>query len=269
MIKVYVVQHKEVDLKKYRLDSCYQAIRVGAYAQEKSDLRADNTGDHISWKNPNYCELTALYWIWKNDREADIIGLCHYRRFFTKSILSVHPKNFLISSDIEKYMKKYDVIVAKKAFSYRGAYNAYLDCGHEKDLQITKEAISMLYPDYQISYENVFEKAAGNYPANMIITKKELFDNYCKWLFELLEYVETKTNLEKYSRQEARVFGYLAERLLGVWLDQNKLRVKEIRIINTECKKDILFYYIEFLKGIGLYQAIKKLIFMVKKRGNR
>lgn len=265
MIKLYVVQHKKIDLNEYKLDSCYQTIRVGAYAQEKSDLRADNTGEHISWKNSNYCELTALFWIWKNDHVADIVGLCHYRRFFTKSMLSVHPKHFLTSPDIEKYLQKYDVIVARKTFSYRGAYNAYLDCGYEKDLQITKEAIKTLYPNYLVSYETVFEKSAGNYPANMMIAKKELFDAYCKWLFDLLEYVENKTDLADYSQQEARVFGYLAERLLGVWLDRNKLKIKEIRIVNTECKKDLLFYCTEFLKGVGLYQAIKKFIFMVKK----
>ena len=34
------------------------------------------TGDHISSKNPNYCELTGLYWAWKN-LDCEYIGLCH------------------------------------------------------------------------------------------------------------------------------------------------------------------------------------------------
>lgn len=126
MNKLYIVQHKKVDLTAYKLDSCYKEIRVGAYALEELDLEADNTGDNISWKNKNYCELTALYWIWKNDHESDVVGLCHYRRFFTKSMLSTRTKHFITSADIDKYLKKYDVIVARKSFSYRGAYKASL-----------------------------------------------------------------------------------------------------------------------------------------------
>ena len=49
-------------------------VRVGDFQ--------DNTGDNISEKNRQYCELTALYWIWKN-QTADYYGLEHYRRAFT------------------------------------------------------------------------------------------------------------------------------------------------------------------------------------------
>ncbi len=60
-------------------------IQVGAVL---TDLRmkdlTDMTGDNISEKNPIYCELTGLYWMWKNmiirGAKEDYYGLYQYRR---------------------------------------------------------------------------------------------------------------------------------------------------------------------------------------------
>ena len=38
--------------------------------------------DSISNKNDSYCELTGMYWALKNLKNVDVIGLCHYRRYF-------------------------------------------------------------------------------------------------------------------------------------------------------------------------------------------
>ena len=61
----------------------YLPIHVGK-ALNTNDLgiAGDDTGDNISSKNKSYCELTGLYWAWKNLKGVDIIGLCHYRRYF-------------------------------------------------------------------------------------------------------------------------------------------------------------------------------------------
>lgn len=78
--KVFVITHKECEIPK--VEGQY-ILLVGAENKSeaiKCDFR-DNTGENISEKNKNYCELTGVYWIWKNV-DADIIGLCHYRRFF-------------------------------------------------------------------------------------------------------------------------------------------------------------------------------------------
>lgn len=41
-------------------------IQVGkALSNIDLGIQGDNTGDNISSKNPNYCELTAHYWYWK------------------------------------------------------------------------------------------------------------------------------------------------------------------------------------------------------------
>ena len=80
-IKIYVATHKKVPMPE---KSIYQPIRVGAALNEDDfGYVRDDTGDNISNKNKNFCELTATYWILKNDN-SDIVGLKHYRRYFFK-----------------------------------------------------------------------------------------------------------------------------------------------------------------------------------------
>ena len=81
-IKLLVATHKDYNIPKDRI---YLPIFVGADIKENTtSFISDNTGDNISIKNPNYCELTALYWAYKNIK-ADYIGLVHYRRYFSSN----------------------------------------------------------------------------------------------------------------------------------------------------------------------------------------
>ena len=258
---IYVVTHKKVDLTKLELDKCYRLIRVGKYSEEESVLLSDRTGENISDKNSNYCELTALYWIWKNERIANWVGLCHYRRYFTMSKLVTDKSSILSQEQVQKLLSKYDVVVPQKEYSYRGAYQAYLDCGREKDIETTADVIQKLYPEYMDSFQKEFIESAGGYPANMIICRKDVLNQYCKWLFSILFEVEKNTNIKGYTEQEARIYGYLSERLLGVWLAKQNLKVKQLKIINTE-KKENRFH--ELAKAIGLEQLVKKIIFQTR-----
>lgn len=79
-------------------DDVYMPIHVGCEGKESIGFTGDNTGDNISAKNPHYCELTALYWAWKN-LQADYTGLVHYRRYFTnKEARSIEGKRAAILS---------------------------------------------------------------------------------------------------------------------------------------------------------------------------
>lgn len=260
-INIYTVTHKNFNLDGLFLDDCYRVIRVGKYGENSSDFISDREGDTIWEKNPNYCELTALYWAWKNDDSSDYVGLCHYRRYFTKYHISRSNAGILKKNDYLKLLNKNDILVPKKEYSYRGVYKAYLDCGFEKDLLLTQEAIENLYPCYLNSFKKCVLNSAGNYPANMYVMSKDLSDKYCKWLFDILAYVEDRCDLTYYSQQEARIYGYLSERLLGVWIDYNCLKVKEIRIINTEDKRNFNNLIVDILSDIKIYQLVKILIF--------
>ena len=264
-LSVYVVTHKKVDVTPLKLDHCYRLIRVGAYGNEPGHLLADNTGENIAVKNPYYCELTVLYWIWKNDRDSDYIGLCHYRRYFTTAALSRSPEHILNGRQIKDLLQHYDVLVARKEYSHRGVWQAYLDCGREKDLLQTEQAVRKLYPDYLDVFYKEFRDGVGNYPANMMVCSRRVLDAYCTWLFAILEEVERNTDLTGYTVQEARIYGYLSERLLGVWLAKQNLRVKELRILNTEQTCTPKEFLQDCAKAAGVEQTLKKIVFRHKR----
>ena len=70
----------------------YLPVHVGAEGKDSIGYRPDNRWENISTKNPYFCELTGLYWAWKN-LDADFIGLVHYRRYFTrKEVRNIEAK---------------------------------------------------------------------------------------------------------------------------------------------------------------------------------
>ena len=237
-VTVYVVTHKPVDLTPLKLDSCYRLIRVGPYAKETAEgIAADNTGDNISEKNPNYCELTAHYWMWKND-DSDVIGLCHYRRYLTTNALSEDPSGILNQEEIMKALEDHDVILPYRPAARRTVKEIYLDFGFEKDLDTLRAVIAEKYPDYVAEYDALMARHS-NYPANMLICSKALFNEYSAWLFDILFEVERRSDLTGYTPQQARIYGFMSERLLEVWVKHKHLRIKHFRWLNTEKDYDI------------------------------
>lgn len=261
MVKIYVVTHKPIELEKYNLDKCYKIIRVGKHGQADSQLLSDASGDNIANKNPNYAELTAQYWIWKNDKESDIVGLCHYRRFFSVTGLSSDPKYFLNEKKITKYLNKVDAIVPRKIYFSNGVYYQYTEGGKENDLKNVEEAIKLLYPEYIPYYKKYLENSCGTRLCNMIITKKDIFDEYSRWLFDILGYVEEHTDLSTYPPEWQRVFGCVSERLLEVWLKANHIKVKSLWMVNTEDKKS---GFLTRLKSVTGLSGLKTKIIYVK-----
>ena len=118
-IKVLVATHKKYRMPKH---SCYLPIHVGKEGKEDIGYIGDNTGDNISYKNANYCELSGLYWGSKN-LNCDYLGLVHYRRHFSiKKINPLSYKNnfqYIISEDeIKSILEEYDLIVPTKRRYY-------------------------------------------------------------------------------------------------------------------------------------------------------
>lgn len=253
MIKeIYIVCHKDIDLPKI---NGYIPIQVGNSSFNFDGYVRDNTKENISEKNANYCELTAQYWIWKNTY-ADVKGLVHYRRFFDdKFSISKKSKldNILNSEDIDRYLTEYDLILPNKRNYYiETSYSHYIHAHKKEGLDITREVISEYFPKYLNSYDMVLNRKKAHM-FNMIIAKQKVFDEYSAWLFEVLGKVEERLNLSGWSKSESRVYGYISELLLDVWLNEHKnLKYKDLPVgfIGNQHwgKKIISFIYRKFKK---------------------
>lgn len=234
-MKIYIISgNKQPAIKS----KDYEVLQVGADINKDINLSKikDNKGINISSKNRNYCELTGLYWMWKHSKE-NIIGLVHYRRFFFKNI-SLNNKNILKSEDIKKLMNKYDIIVPTMGHTYMSVYDQYNKYHDIKDLLLCGKIIKKKYPEYYPEFEKLLNKKQY-YPFNMFITKKEIMDKYCEWLFDILFESEKTINktLDKKDNYNKRVYGFLSERLFNVWLNTNKLNIKEMPVYNIENNK--------------------------------
>ncbi|MED0717292.1 DUF4422 domain-containing protein [Aeribacillus composti] len=234
---ILVATHKKYQMPK---ESIYLPLHVGREGKEDLGYQGDNTGDNISIKNPNYCELTGLYWAWKN-LSCEYIGLCHYRRYFTnKNLIQrfLHKHNkfdlILTESEIKKLLEEYDVILpTKRNYYIETVWSHYKNAHHIKDLEETKKIIEEKYPEYLDSFEKVMS-GTKLHLYNMFIMKKEDFDRYCKWVFDILFELEKRVNISSYDNYQKRIFGFISERLFNVWVYSRKLRLKKLPVVNIE-----------------------------------
>ena len=190
------------DVSKYSWEI---PIQVGAdlTKQQLCTVR-DNTGDHISYKNRQYCELTALYWIWKNDR-SEYVGLGHYRRHFE---LDEGMLEKLAYSDI-------DVVLTIPIFDYPSVGEVYRRDHVEQDWNVMFQAIEKLCPEY-LNTAKELEAGRFYYAYNMCLMKREILDRYCTWLFPVLQYCEVHCGGERDGYQ-GRYIGFLAEHLMSLY----------------------------------------------------
>ena len=230
---VMVVTHKQCDITN---QSPYRPIIVGKGQFELENAWRDNSGDNIADKNPYYCELTALYWVWKNRaQDYDNIGLCHYRRFLTKNAESNSQEMLLTDEDINKALQHYDIILPKQFVWPMELDRMYYDVGEgrKKDIDSTKQAINELFPEYISAFDKTVKSRKASY-CNLFVLPREKFNAYCHWLFAILEKVEENMDMTGYTVQEQRVYGYLSEILLNAWVKHNKLKVKYYPIAYME-----------------------------------
>ncbi|WP_261010241.1 DUF4422 domain-containing protein [Streptococcus mitis] len=229
-IKILVATHK-----KYKMPadtSVYLPIHVGCEGKEDLGFQGDNSGENISTLNPYYCELTGLYWAWRN-LDCDYLGLVHYRRYFTKITKryneSINIDDVILNRyEIEELLENSEVIVPKRRKYYiETLYSHYDHTFDGTHLDLARTIIEMKSPEYLPSFEKVMKQRSG-YMFNMFIMKKELADDYFTWLFPILDSMHESMDLSGLTDFEARLFGRVSELLFNVWLDKNNLKMKEI-----------------------------------------
>lgn len=229
-IKIIVASHK-----KYRMpeEDMYVPVQVGANGRKDIGMLRDDSGDNISEKNPNYCELTGLYWAWKNET-YDVLGMVHYRRFFVEKKKKNKWGAIATRKQIQKRLNKSDIILPKKRnYFIETNYSQYCHAHNAIDLDTTRVIIEEKYPEYLPEFDRQMKKTKGH-KFNMFIMKRYAVDEYCEWLFDILFELEKRLDISNYSLKDSRVFGYVSERLLDVWLYTKGYSYTEMPVLFME-----------------------------------
>lgn len=216
--KIYIAKsHLDKSLKEQVINKEWEKeIQVGAELTNKriAEIK-DNVGNNISQKNEKYCELTALYWIWKNT-DSEYAGLSHYRRKF---VISQEEIEKIINSNI-------DVVVTIPIINLPNVVTMYKKNHLAEDWEVMVRGIQTLYPQY-ISALHEIEQSNFYIAYNMFIMKRKCLNEYCEWLFPLLEYCENNCGTKE-DKYQNRYIGFLAERLVNVFLLYHKKDYKVV-----------------------------------------
>lgn len=219
----YIITHKAFTPPA---DPSYQPLQVG-FGKDLGWLR-DNTGQNIAAKNKNWCELTGLYWIWKNDQSSTHVGISHYRRYFAQGKAPISGQQVLA------LLENHDLLIAEFEPYRESVYEQYaIESGYARDLDTVRAIIERLYPEDTEAFDAVM-KQGGISQYNMMIAPKPLYDDYCAWLFAILEQAEAQIDLSGYNAYQQRIFGFLSERLLNVYVRARHLDALCVPILQTE-----------------------------------
>jgi hypothetical protein len=247
-MSLYVGTHKRTKLPN---SDWIMPIGLNGYKDENV-LISDSDGgpaNSISWKNKNYCELTGLYWLWKNSKD-DILGLCHYRRFFSfnhyngvgynyPSFLKIDEEDValeFVASESQKncmikILDSYDVIVPRPIIHPETVSVAFIHAHGQDIWNIFLKACRKEF-GYDLGY---FECETRFYFGNMFVANNDFFRSYCDSLFRVIGDVfdeigdlpeESGVRYQKY-----RYPGYLAERFMGFYLYKNRPKYFEVPTI--------------------------------------
>lgn len=281
-VKIYVMTHKAFLAPT---DPMYVPVHVGRAPWRRehgvSDIQTDGTdsgedaallsytgddgGDSISEQNCYFSELTGLYWVWKNVRDIDYVGTCHYRRYLlnhageTGQVTSAETPDaersscahglMFTAAEIRSVLKEYDVITTKELqlnFSY---YEGFAFHHKIRYLDETARVIAKRHPQYYADFERLVHEK-HTYFGNMLICRKELYDSYCAWLFDILFELQRRVEVEEEDSYHRRIFGFISEFLQYVWIMHNRYRVYECMVGMlgekaevTEVKNELAKYF--------------------------
>lgn len=259
-VRMYVASHKKA---QFPPASAYVPVQVNAAAAKECFLgfRHDDEGENISDRNARYCEMTVQYWAWKNE-EADYYGFCHYRRYFNLSGNQYKENGWgeviadyidddairkfgLTNEKLAEALQDCDVLCSPRndVSAFPSPLSSIREHWHkaehllDEDLEILEEVVRELQPRYSAALEKVLSGSAISF-CNMYVMRKDIFFDYCQWLFPLLERFEEKRDYSHYSKEALRTVGHLAERLFNVYMEHairnTNIRVKNAQVVHFE-----------------------------------
>lgn len=261
--KVIIATHKEYQMPN---DILYLPLFVGAEGKEDDNGNEidfgyvkDNVGENISTLNSSFCELTGLYWAWKN-LNNDYIGLVHYRRHFSLKNKTGF-NNVLKFDELKPYLGQIKVFVPiKRKYYIESLYSHYKHTHYANQLDETRKIIVEQYPVYETSYDAVVKRTYG-YMFNMMIMEKGLLNDYCSWLFDILFELSKRIDAFRLSEFQGRCYGRISEIIFNVWLDE-KIRIGKIKVNEI---MEIPYVHMEKVKWREKGMAFLKAKFIGKK----
>lgn len=210
-------------------DPMYLPVQAGAALQADLGVQRDDAGENISGRNSLYCELTAHYWLWRN-AEADAYGLCHYRRYFTRRTFGRKLIHALNGAEAEVLLQDADVIVPRpRLYLIETNYSHYAHAHRAADLDLARAVIAARCPAYLPAFDRVMKRRWGR-RFNMFLMRREAFCAYSAWLFGILQDMEERLGPDV----PERTLGYVAERLMDVWLETERPHMKQLPVLHTE-----------------------------------
>ncbi len=228
---IYIMAHKAFDAPQL---PGYAPLQVGAALHDDLGWLRDDAGENISAKNPYYCELTGLYWVWRN-RDDEVKGLVHYRRYFTRSALSGGFDGILPFDALAAALQGADIVVPARKHNHIANREHLLASGRVKEryFDAMREVVEERWPEYLGDFDAYFAANTGHF-MNMMVARRELFDAYCAWLFDILFALESRI-AQRYPQDDPkRLYGYLSERLLNVYIAHNGLRAAQRPVANLD-----------------------------------
>ena len=254
-IAILVATHREYcfDFKNgwvipIAIDGLYQRLSVEA----RANYLTDDIGDSISDRKPHFNEVSAIYWAWKN-LPTDIFGLYHYRRYLnfsrhshcslpsvqcranaeTLAMLTHAPQ----AEAITRILGVCDIIVPRPLVFSSSVREHYQSSHPGRSWEIMCEAVQMVAPRVA-RFLPWFNENASFHFCNMFICRRAVLDEYCRCHFPILEYVVKKLGVPDSPSdardQPQRYPGYLAERLLNLFIHARRLRKYEAQMIYLE-----------------------------------
>lgn len=228
--RIYVMTHKPFCPPD---DPIYIPLHVGRAGKADIGYQGDDTGEHISDLNCYYGELTGLYWLWQNLDFDGNIGICHYRRYFVDE-----NGELLHEADYDRILSEYDMITSCKMGTPKPYRDYYAEAHNLLDLEQEGEVIRDIFPEDYPAFEQVMG-GKENYFGNLMAAPKKQLDAYCEWLFTIFAELGTRIDLNRYAdAYHRRVFGFLSEQLLLVWVTARGLRTYGCPICITDEKAE-------------------------------
>ena len=191
-------------------------IQVGSSIANKI-IKADfydNIGDNISALNRQFCELTALYWIWKH-ADSEVVGIEHWRRRF---LLPDRWDRVMIENDI-------DVILPVPLCVMTSLKENFIERHSSKVWDKTMDMMLKYHQDDYDSALSFFKNSTFYSPCNMFVAQKQIIDDYCEWLFPMLIDLKDTIGTLNDSYQN-RYPGFVAERLMNYFFEKNRDRYR-------------------------------------------